>query len=108
MKKKNKNKPTTETTSLSNGMKTVEIQGQKVSVFENLGQASQCTNRLLELAKQLGRTVPMGDGMEIFLEINQGLVLVNNTLVIESQAAQDKGTKQNGHPTAQKDDLVKD
>lgn len=71
-------------------IKTVSIDGQSVQVFANLMLASQAATKLCQALEQFASSVPLGAGAALFVHIQEGAKLVNNTLALELQERSNK------------------
>ncbi len=69
-----------------NGIKVVDYGGQKVQAFEKLAYASQAATKLVQMLQTFAKTVPLGDGVGLFADIQDGARLINNTLALEAEA----------------------
>lgn len=92
----------------ADGFRVVEIQGQKVQTFQNLNQTSQAATRLCQFIQQFAKIVPLGDAAQLFVDIQQGATLINNTLVIEAEAEVKRLKAAADNSTPAGNDLLKD
>lgn len=64
-------------------VKTVEVDGQNIQAFTDLNVASQATSHVVGLLSLFAKVTPLGEGAASFVEAQQLVVLINNTLALE-------------------------